>query len=248
MHLVGIQGSDIVDGTRTLVLGLVWQLMRISITQTLATLSRGGKAVTDQDMVKWANDTVKKGGKSSTMRSFKDPSLSNAVFFLDLLNGVKPGIVDYSLVSSSNSDEDKRLNGECARRSRRRRRRRVRALGRRGEARVHGRRSYRECHAPRGGVEEACAKDDEESIEYTHKTLHWTPLTCSQARHLDRAQARRAHLPRARRHCRGPPPSPPHVCWRALGRVAREVGFVRWRHRHRCQRGGRSIPGVHSKG
>lgn len=28
MHLVGIQGSDIVDGRKTLVLGLVWQLMR----------------------------------------------------------------------------------------------------------------------------------------------------------------------------------------------------------------------------
>jgi plastin-1 len=28
MHIVGIQGADIVDGTRTLVLGLVWQLMR----------------------------------------------------------------------------------------------------------------------------------------------------------------------------------------------------------------------------
>lgn len=28
MRMVGIQGADIVDGTRTLVLGLVWQLMR----------------------------------------------------------------------------------------------------------------------------------------------------------------------------------------------------------------------------
>ena len=28
MHMVGIQGADIVDGTKTLVLGLVWQLMR----------------------------------------------------------------------------------------------------------------------------------------------------------------------------------------------------------------------------
>jgi plastin-1 len=28
MHLVGIQGSDIVDGNKKLVLGLVWQLMR----------------------------------------------------------------------------------------------------------------------------------------------------------------------------------------------------------------------------
>ena len=28
LHMVGVQGADIVDGTKTLVLGLVWQLMR----------------------------------------------------------------------------------------------------------------------------------------------------------------------------------------------------------------------------
>ncbi|KAK1921741.1 putative Fimbrin [Papiliotrema laurentii] len=114
MHIVGIQGSDIVDGTRTLVLGLVWQLMRISINQTLASISKDGKGVTDQEMVRWANDTVKKGGKSSTMRSFKDLSLSNAVFFLDLLNAVRPGIVDYSLVNNGTSDEEKRQNAKLA--------------------------------------------------------------------------------------------------------------------------------------
>ncbi|WVQ83180.1 hypothetical protein IAT38_005319 [Cryptococcus sp. DSM 104549] len=114
MHIVGIQGSDIVDGTRTLVLGLVWQLMRLSINQTLASISKNGKGVTDQDIIKWANETVKKGGKSSTMRSFKDPSLSNAVFFLDLLNGVKPGIVDYSLVTQGSDPEDKRMNAKLA--------------------------------------------------------------------------------------------------------------------------------------
>jgi plastin-1 len=112
MHMVGIQGADIVDGTRTLVLGLVWQLMRLSINQTLAKISKNGKGVTDQDMVKWANETVKKGGKSSTMRSFKDPSLSNGVFFLDLLNGVRPGIVDYALVDNGSEYESKRQNGE----------------------------------------------------------------------------------------------------------------------------------------
>jgi plastin-1 len=111
MHIVGIQGSDIVDGTRTLVLGLVWQLMRISINQTLASISKDGKGVTDQEIVRWANDKVKQGGKSSSMRSFKDPSLSNAVFFLDLLNAIKPGYVDYSLVNNGTSEEDKRQNG-----------------------------------------------------------------------------------------------------------------------------------------
>jgi len=111
MHIVGIQGSDIVDGTRTLVLGLVWQLMRLSINQTLASISKTGKGVTDMEICKWAQEKVKASGKTSTMRSFKDPSLSNGVFFLDLLNAIKPGYVDYSLVNQGNSAEDKRQNG-----------------------------------------------------------------------------------------------------------------------------------------
>jgi len=114
MHIVGIQGSDIVDGTKTLVLGLVWQLMRLSINQTLASISKDGKGVSDLEMVKWANETVKKGGKSSTMRSFKDPSLSNGIFFLDLLNGLRPGYVDYNLVTRGQDPEEKKQNAKLA--------------------------------------------------------------------------------------------------------------------------------------
>jgi len=65
------------------------------------------------EICKWAQDMVKKSGKTSTMRSFKDPSLSNGVFFLDLLNAIKPGYVDYNLVNQGNGDEEKRQNGEC---------------------------------------------------------------------------------------------------------------------------------------
>lgn len=115
MHIVAMQGADIVDGSKTLTLGLVWQLMRMNIIKTLASLNKGGREVTDNDIVKWANDTVKKGGKSSTMRSFKDPSLKNAVFFLDLLDSMKPGYVDYSLVYPGKDTEECRLNGECSR-------------------------------------------------------------------------------------------------------------------------------------
>lgn len=71
--------------------------------------------MSDTEMVKWANETVKKGGKSSTMRSFKDPSLSNGIFFLDLLNGIKPGYVDYNLVTRGQDADEKKQNGEkCA--------------------------------------------------------------------------------------------------------------------------------------
>ncbi|KAK4520274.1 uncharacterized protein ATC70_008407 [Mucor velutinosus] len=112
--LVGIQGADIVDEQKTLTLGLVWQMMRENIVRTLQSLSEGGRAVTDMDMVKWANETAQKGGKQSKMNSFRDPSLRTGVFFLDVLNGIKPGIVDASHATAGNTDEDAFNNARLA--------------------------------------------------------------------------------------------------------------------------------------
>ncbi|KAG9311788.1 calponin homology domain-containing protein [Chiua virens] len=118
MHLVGIQGADIVDGRRTLVLGLVWQLMRMNITKTLMGLSGSGRPITDQEMLKWANTTVQKGKPGArSIRSFKDPSLTTGIFFLDLLDALRPGIVDPALVinvSANGSYEDRRQNAKLA--------------------------------------------------------------------------------------------------------------------------------------
>ncbi|OZJ03981.1 hypothetical protein BZG36_04047, partial [Bifiguratus adelaidae] len=112
--LVNIQGADITDGSRTLTLGLVWQMMRENIIQTLQSLSKGGKPVTDMGMVRWANETVRRGGKSSKMTSFKDTSLKSGVFFLDVLNGMKPGYVDYNLVTRGATDDEAFNNAKLA--------------------------------------------------------------------------------------------------------------------------------------
>ena len=98
--LVGIEGADITDGSKTLTLGLVWQLMRRNIVLTLKSLSKGGHELSDTDILRWAQEQARKGGKASTVRSFKDPSISNGVFLLDVLHGLKPGYVDYDLVSN----------------------------------------------------------------------------------------------------------------------------------------------------
>ncbi|BGP02551.1 Fimbrin [Rhodotorula toruloides] len=114
MHIVGIQGADLVDGQRTLTLGLVWQMMRRNILSTMASLSKGGREITDSDIVKWANEQVQKGGKRSSMRGFKDPSLRDGKFFLDLLDSLKPGYVDYSLVYDGRTDEECKANAKLA--------------------------------------------------------------------------------------------------------------------------------------
>jgi len=114
--LVGLQGADITDGQRTLTLGLVWQLMRKDITETLTALAQrlGKRDITDADMVKWANDMSKKGGRSSAVRSFKDSTLGNGIYLLDVLNGMKSAYVDYDLVASGKTPEESHANAKLA--------------------------------------------------------------------------------------------------------------------------------------
>ncbi|KAK3196364.1 fimbrin [Lecanicillium sp. MT-2017a] len=114
--LVGIQGADITDGQRTLTLGLVWQLMRKDITVTLSSLAQklGKREITDSEMVRWANDMSKQGGRNSSIRSFKDPALGTGVFLLDVLNGIKSSYVDYDLVTSGSTDDEAYMNAKLS--------------------------------------------------------------------------------------------------------------------------------------
>jgi plastin-1 len=120
MSLVGIQGADVVDKNKTLVLGYVWQLMRMSITKTLSSLSKSGQGrpISDTEMLKWANTTSQKGKPGvKTIRSFRDPSITTGLFFLNVLEGIKPGIVDPSLiynVSDQGDYEERRQNAKLA--------------------------------------------------------------------------------------------------------------------------------------
>ncbi|KAF8503137.1 Ca2+-binding actin-bundling protein [Gautieria morchelliformis] len=118
LHMVGVQGADIVDGTKTLVLGLVWQLMRLNITQTLSALSGTKRPISDTEMLKWANTTAQKHKPSvKQIRSFKDPSITTGVFFLELLDALQPGIVDFSMVvnvGETGDYEDRRQNAKLA--------------------------------------------------------------------------------------------------------------------------------------
>jgi len=113
--LVGIGGTDIVDGNKTLTLALVWQLMRFHVVSILKGLSKkSGGDITDADIIKWANDTVSAAGKTTRMESFKDSSLRNSAFLLDLLGAVRPNVVDFSLITDGASDKDATQNAKYA--------------------------------------------------------------------------------------------------------------------------------------
>jgi len=110
--LVGIGGTDIADGNKTLILALIWQLMRLHVISIIKSLSKAGKDITEDDMVRWANGVVKGAGKSSKMDSFKDQSLKTCVFFIDLLEGVRPNIINYEIVTAGDTTEDATSNAK----------------------------------------------------------------------------------------------------------------------------------------
>ncbi|XWS76003.1 hypothetical protein CRYUN_Cryun01aG0140200 [Craigia yunnanensis] len=110
--LVNMAGNDIVQGNKKLILAYLWQLMRYNILQLLKNLKfhSHGKQITDVDILRWANTKVSNSGSQSRMDSFKDKSLSDGIFFLELLSAVQPRSVNWSLVTKGATDEQKKMN------------------------------------------------------------------------------------------------------------------------------------------
>ncbi|KAE8703921.1 Fimbrin-1 [Hibiscus syriacus] len=108
LSLVNVAGNDIVAGNKKLILAFLWQLMRFSMLQLLKNLR--AKEITDADILNWANKKVKQAGRKCQMESFKDKSLSNGKFFLELLSAVEPRVVNWGIVTKGETDEEKKMN------------------------------------------------------------------------------------------------------------------------------------------
>lgn len=112
--LVGIGGQDIHDCNETLTLAVVWQQMRSYTLALLSKLTPDGKKIEDKDIIEWVNEKLQGAGKSSRITSFQDPSISSSLPVLDLVDVIKPGIVEYDMVSSASTDEEKHENAKYA--------------------------------------------------------------------------------------------------------------------------------------
>ncbi len=101
--LVGVDGKDIADGNKKLTLALIWQLMRCHLLGFLASIrSHGGAsggALSDDQMIKWANEQVARSNPGLTMRDCNDKSLSSGLFLIELLANVEPRAVDRTHVT-----------------------------------------------------------------------------------------------------------------------------------------------------
>ncbi|QQP36608.1 Uncharacterized protein FKW44_021758, partial [Caligus rogercresseyi] len=69
--LVGVDGNDIMQGNKTLTLGLIWQLMRKYTLSLLAKLSQDGKPISEAQILSWANEKLAENDKNVRINSFQ---------------------------------------------------------------------------------------------------------------------------------------------------------------------------------
>merc|ERR1711871_1887526 len=67
---------------------------------------QGGGEIDEEAVVEWANKKIADNDGSSEITSFRDSSLKTSIFFMDLLEAMRPGVVDWDLLRGVESAED----------------------------------------------------------------------------------------------------------------------------------------------
>ncbi|XP_053735639.1 plastin-3-like [Synchiropus splendidus] len=107
--LVGIGGQDLYDGNATLTLAVVWQLMRRYTLNVLEDLGHG-EVAGDDLIISWVNKTLAEAGKSSSIKSFKDKSISTSLPVLELIDAIQCQSVNFDLVKTGSLEDEEKLD------------------------------------------------------------------------------------------------------------------------------------------
>ncbi|KAI9981367.1 hypothetical protein PInf_009063 [Phytophthora infestans] len=113
--LVNVGGADIFEGAKKMILSIVWQSMRYQQLKILSELAAGRGEITDKDIIGWANNKVQQSGRAKgNIVAFRDPTLSDGLYLLDLVHAVEPRAVNWDMVSQDKTDDAKASNAKYA--------------------------------------------------------------------------------------------------------------------------------------
>lgn len=104
--VVGIGGTDIHEGKKKLVMALLWQIMRAYTLTVLQKCTQTENPVTELELVDWVNNKLSSSGKTSKISGFKDSDIKTSWPVIDLIDAIKPGVINYSLLSRDENDDE----------------------------------------------------------------------------------------------------------------------------------------------
>lgn len=101
----GIDSSQLLNANKKAILAIVWQIVRLHYLQLIGNES-------EKDLLDWANKMITK--EDNKVKSFKDKSLKNGLWLIDLCAAIEPRSVNWDLVTPGEEDEDKTNNAKYA--------------------------------------------------------------------------------------------------------------------------------------
>jgi len=79
--------------------------MRAYTLSLLTTLTNSGDPIVEQEIIQWTNDKLSNAGKTSKIRNFQDSSIGDGRVLIDLIDAIKPGVINYEVVKDGGNPE-----------------------------------------------------------------------------------------------------------------------------------------------
>ena len=81
--------------------------MRAYTLSLLRKLSPDGSPIVETEIIEWANQRLKEGGRGVTIRHFQDKVNKTALPVINLIDAMRPGTVNFDIVHADpKSDEE----------------------------------------------------------------------------------------------------------------------------------------------
>jgi len=109
--LVGIEGKDIFDGSKTHTLAVVWQAMRAYTLAILTKLSGTGKPISDNEIVAWANSVLP---GQFHISGWKDEKIRDSRPTAHIVDHIRAGTIEHSNLVVGGSEADNVTNAKYA--------------------------------------------------------------------------------------------------------------------------------------
>jgi len=112
LSMVNVGGLDICDGNSKLIIAIFAQLMKKYVLLILSQL-QPGKKVGEKEVVAWANaQCAAEGQYKKKVRDCHAKDLASGHFLIDVCHAMRPGIVNWDLVTPGVEMADKLLNAK----------------------------------------------------------------------------------------------------------------------------------------
>jgi plastin-3 len=79
--------------------------MRAYTLSVLTQLANSGNPMVEREIIDWVNTKLSSAGKTTSIRSFQDSSIKDARVIIDLVDAIKPGIINYEVVKDTQTEE-----------------------------------------------------------------------------------------------------------------------------------------------